>query len=132
MPERFRGLAYFERQLSALSTALNDLSIPWEGVIHTQGSEDESQALLSENVGLSQAKSEFEDFHEMCCSDFLVASPSSFSMTAGMISGGLVMRPREWFHSMPTSDRWVGVDAAGGVDMSELRLAVERVVARSS
>ncbi|MBT0769468.1 hypothetical protein KIH74_11090 [Kineosporia sp. J2-2] len=128
--ERFRGLEYFERQARAVVGVLDDLSMPWKGLIHSQGSGSELEPLLDAGFQLGGASSEFEDFHEMACSDVLIASPSSFSMTAGMISGGAVLRPRQWYHALPADDRWVGTENDGSLDDEDLRKAVHTVCAR--
>jgi hypothetical protein len=130
--ERFRGLGYFERQWTGVKALLDEFQLPWEGIIHTQGHDAGLRGMLNTGLQLSESGSEYEDFHMMCSSDILIASPSSFSVTAGMISGGVVMRPREWFHTMPSARRWVGVREDGGVDAAALRMAFQAVTSERS
>ncbi|WP_347059005.1 hypothetical protein ABC795_01290 [Blastococcus sp. HT6-30] len=113
MTARHRDYAYFERCLDAV--ALGAGSTPMVVTIHSQGAAPSISVPSRAKVVSDLDGDPVKTMLAMASSDVLITSPSSFSMTAGFLSKGLVIREEPWWHSFPEGDRWLAVYTRDGL-----------------
>ena len=123
MSDRFRPVDYFVNQLKLVTQELQQRQLPFNVTIHSQ--DDLSDVGWPAEVEQDLSADQFQTFDAMARADVLIASPSSYSVTAGMVSEGVVLRPANWFHALPREPRWVGVTPQGTADRQALHAALQ-------
>lgn len=127
MAQRHRGLEYFERVLEAVLEGTR--GTPVSLTIHTQGEAPELALPRDCTLVMDVDGDPADTMLLMASSDILITSPSSFSVTAGFLSRGLVLREEPWWHSFPQDDRWLAVLTDGGLPTEACLKKITRRVA---
>ena len=65
---------------------------------------------------------EYETFLHLIKADLLVTSKSSFSYKAGLISSGIKISPRNFWHHYPDQSDWILAENDGMIDEKKLKL----------
>jgi hypothetical protein len=58
----------------------------------------------------------------MTCADLLITSKSSFSYSPALLSRGVKIVPRDFWHGYPDSKQWILADEAGNFDINALKV----------
>jgi len=91
---------------------------------YAQGEPKDFPLLRRQGVTLRVDGDRDTDFVELGGARILVAAPSSFSFTAGLVSRGVVVAKAPWWHRVPDEGRWVNVDSGGDYSNSDLERAL--------
>jgi hypothetical protein len=91
---------------------------------YSVGDASEFPKLAAEGVELHLGGRRDDDFVELVAARVLVVAPSAFSFIAGLAGLGHVVQPVPWWHAIPESDRWLGVDRGTPPDVAELAPAL--------
>ena len=107
--ERFVDLSWFERVLSSVIESLEDRE--YTVAVFSQGRADEFLSLKRlAPISLFIDTDPVEAFHKMVAADVLIASPSSFSFSAGLINPNIKIFRTPWWHAVPAADNWISVE----------------------
>jgi hypothetical protein len=106
--QRWLDLNYFEAILSSIDAVVgpNGRTV----VIVSEGNpSDFSRIVNSFGAELVLGGDPTVAFDRLVESDVLVASPSGFSLIAGLISQAITLFPYPWWHAVPREPRWIPV-----------------------
>lgn len=121
---RFTGNDFMAALLGNIVSTLDKAKIRHAIHLYSQGSPDDFGKLAAMNICFHLDECEFSTFHNLVSSDMLVMSKSSFSYSAALLAGGVVMYEPFW-HSPLSS--WVIADRRGEFDA---RSFMEKVMNR--
>ena len=75
------------------------------------------------NVYFCSEMDEYDTFVHLAKADLLITSKSSFSYKAGLISKGIKVAPKNFWHGYPKIDGWILADNAGNIDYKESEIS---------
>ena len=122
---RYQSADYFEHLLGELVPLLKSL-VPKPIRIHLYSQGDKKEFLSFERFADVEYHLETgpkESFVQMTRADLLVISKSSFSYKPALLSHGIVVAPRNFWHGYPDSPEWLVAEEDGLIsDQSRERL----------
>lgn len=112
---RFLANEYYER---VLEQVINNIDTSKE--IHiwlfSQGAPDDYKEFKRfNNIHWCLDLSSQDSFSHMVYADMLITSKSSFSYKPALISNGIKVCPKDFWHSYPSTDNWIMVDNYGNI-----------------
>ena len=123
---RWQDAGYFVRVLTAIG---GNLQTSKPVVIHlfSQGTPDEFQEFKQfRNLRLCLDMSAQESFLHMVRADLLITSKSGFSYKPALLSNGIKICPRTFWHGYPQSPDWILAEEDGTLPLSQFRQQFNR------
>lgn len=106
---RWLDVDYYRKVLEQLFEHLRGRAV--HIYVFSQGTEKEFASYLSfENVHYCLDMGAQDTFWHLTQADILVISKSSFSYKPALLSDGIIIAPRKFWHGYPESNRWIIVD----------------------
>ena len=119
---RWQDNTYFEKVLSTVIANLK-LSKPIAIYLFSQGERgDFPEFEKFQNIHYCMEMNAYESFLHMVFADLLITSKSSFSYKPALLSNGIKICPRDFWHGYPNSEDWVLVEEEGMFDVSVLNV----------
>ncbi|HQF55834.1 MAG TPA: hypothetical protein PK208_12030 [Fibrobacteria bacterium] len=117
---RWQNVDYFDQVLRQLIDAI-PASQPYQIHVFSQGARSEF-ALFDRfpEVKFHLESDEFETFQHFAGADVLVTSKSSFSYKPALLSRGLKICPRNFWHGYPAEEDWFLVNDSGELEKDDL------------
>lgn len=108
---RYVEIDWFAKVLEAVLEGLPQSS--WQIDVFSQDCRSSFLGFLQKSeINFRLNENEQDCFRDMVAADILITSPSSYSFNAGLLSSGLKISRVPWWHAIPESDDWIGVDNA--------------------
>ncbi|MBK1827824.1 hypothetical protein [Haloferula rosea] len=124
---RWQDNDYFRKVLGNVLANLKTQR-PIEIFLFSQGqAEDFADFSGFENLRLCLEMSAEESFLHMVHSDLLITSKSSFSYKPALMSKGIRVCPRDFWHAYPESDQWILAESDGSIAEGSMVSAVRSV-----
>lgn len=79
-----------------------------------------------ENIEFCLDVNAYDSFLHMVYADILVTSKSSFSYKPALLSNGIKICPKNFWHSYPDEKKWILADEKGSFDTNQLRDCFEK------
>ena len=106
---RYVNIDWFSKVLTAVLEGLPESS--WEIDVFSQDCRASFLGFFSEgDINFRLNENAHDCFRDMVAADILITSPSSYSFNAGLLSSGLKISRVPWWHAVPESEEWIGVD----------------------
>ena len=117
---RWQDIDYFKNIIDQISKVLNGRK-NYKIYIFSQGEESDFN-VLEELAPLNYClkMTSIDSFLHMVFADLLVTSKSSFSYNPGLISNGIKIAPRNFWHGYPDNN-WIMADENGSFNIKELQ-----------
>jgi hypothetical protein len=122
---RWQNNDYF---VNVLSNVLNNIKTnkPIAVYLFSQGEErDFSEFSKFNNLNFCLTMGAQKSFSHMVSADLLITSKSSFSYKPALLSKGIKVCPKGFWHGYPKNKLWVLADEVGKVNVEKLEAAVE-------
>ncbi len=111
---------YYEKVLKRVLKSLK-VSKPISIYIFSTGKQEEfAEFSKYGDVHFCSMMDEYESFLHLIRADLLITSKSSFSYKAALISDGIKVCPRNFWHGYPNSKDWILVENDGTFEMNKL------------
>jgi hypothetical protein len=121
---RFQDDTYFEQVLTHVLTHL-DTPKPVAIYLFSQGEVGDFENLKNfKNLTFCLEFGPLESFLHLTSADLLVTSKSSFSYKPALLSNGIKISPRSFWHSYPDDKDWILADEDGSFDTRKLKNVV--------
>lgn len=118
---RWLNLHYYEKILEQLLAFLRGKKAYI--YVFSQGGEEEfSSLLLFPNIRFCLDMNAQDTFWHLTQADILIISKSSFSYKPALLSSGIVIAPKHFWHGYPESSRWIIVDEDNPIILSTFTL----------
>jgi hypothetical protein len=124
---RWQDNSYYVR---VLEQALTNLHTDKEIAIYlfSQGTKsDYIDFKVFDNVHYCMEMNAQDSFLHMVYADLLITSKSSFSYKPALLSYGIKICPRDFWHGYPTTSDWILADEKGDFNTRELNFTHEQV-----
>ena len=117
--KRWQDNSYFEKVLSRIVEKIK-LEKPIAIYLFSQGEQEEFQNFQKfENIHFCLDMSAQDTFLHMINADLLITSKSSFSYKPALLSNGIKVCPRFFWHGYPVTDDWVLVNDDATFDINQ-------------
>jgi hypothetical protein len=115
---RWLNNRYYEKILNKILVTLKQTK-PIAIYIFSEGTDKEFKGY--QNMQLCLGMPEMDSFLHLVSADLLITSKSSFSYKPALLSNGIKICPRNFWHSYPRSNEWILVDDDGTFDSRALK-----------
>lgn len=121
---RFQNNNYYVNILENVISN-NQLNKPIYVYIFSQGKEDDfSEFINFDNVKFCLNMDQYSSFIHLVNADLLITSKSGFSYMPALLSDGIKISPKDFWHSYPIKDDWIIADHEGDFDNHKLQTAI--------
>jgi len=117
---RWQDNSYFEK---VLSTMIDHLKIekPIAIYLFSQGKQKDFQSIEKfQNIHFCLDMSAQDSFLHMVYADLLITSKSSFSYKPALLSNGIKVCPRDFWHGYPDNEDWILVEKDGSFSRNSI------------
>ncbi len=111
--KRWLGNDYYEKVLLKVVKNLHPLKPIKIHVFSTAKADEFLEFSKYGEIMFCNNFNEYESFLHLLKADLLITSKSSFSYKAALISDGIKVCPKDFWHGYPTEDNWILVDDDG-------------------
>lgn len=122
---RWQDNSYFEK---VLTTVLEKLIThkPVQIYLFSQGKKkDFAEFKKFNNIHFCLDMSAQDSFEHMVYADLLITSKSSFSYKPALLSNGIKVCPKDFWHGYPKTKDWILADEDGSLDVNQIKLNYE-------
>jgi hypothetical protein len=117
---RWQDNTYFKKVLNDVLSVINK-NKEYKIYLFSQGTQEDFPEFRDEvNLEFCLNMNTFDSFAQLCKADLLISSKSSFSYKPALISNGIKICPKNFWHNYPQTQDYILVDDLGNFDLNQL------------